>query len=474
MTKKVILLFLILSQFVSAQIGIGTLVPDPSSVLEGNSISKGVLIPRLDTTQRNNINLPANGLVLYNTESKVVETNIGTPANPVWVNVMGVTGLQGPSGVTTFGTKNVPTADGALAVGGSGNVASGVKSSVMGGTFNKAQGARSNAFGGGTNVTIGTGSNAIGGGPVNVAAGANSNVLGGSYNTAEGVGANVLGSTSSRAIGTGSNCLGGVTNTAGAPSSSIIGGNNNNASGDASAIIGGNINAASGTKSIILGGTINKASANETGILGGNLNSTGGVSSVILGGILNSVTAGSAGIIGGNNNSATAVGTAVLGGENNSSTGTSSSITGGKLNSATGIFTTVSGGIGNYSNAYAEWRGGLHSTYLSPGSASSVIATDRLFTIGNGTPEQPSDALMILKNGFATLPSGTKELIAAASKKAIVTKEFANETYAFITTNSAPTTPTDPGKIGEIRVTPTHIYTCIATNTWVRKEVTPW
>lgn len=474
MKIRILLFFLLVVQFIGAQVGIGTITPSASALIDIKSDTKGVILPRLNNADRNNINKPAKGLLIFNLESKAIETNVGTPEIPNWVNVLGITGLQGPSGVTSYGTSNVPTADGALALGGSGNIASGVYSSVMGGTDNKAEGGRANDFGGSTNIATGTGSNAIGGGTNNHTIGADSNSLGGSYNTVNGVGANALGGFTNNAVGTGASCLGGSINTAGAPSSSVLGGISNNASEGGSAISGGSYNGASGTKAIILGGTLNNASANETGILGGNLNSPSGVSAVVAGGFLNSATSGSAGIIGGNNNSATAVGTVVMGGENNSVTGTSSSILGGKENSATGIFTTVSGGVGNYSNAYAEWRGGLHSTYLSPGSASSAIANDRFFTIGNGTPAQPSNALMILKNGFATLPSGTKELIAAASEKAIVTKEFANETYAFITTNIAPTTPSDTGKVGEIRVTPTHIYTCIATNSWVRKAAYPW
>lgn len=474
MKRRVLLLFFITLQYTTAQVGMGTITPSTSCLLDVKSDTKGVLLPRLNIVERTSIANPAKGLLIFNTEQKAIETNVGTPIIPKWISIQGITGLEGTSGATFYGTVNVPTADGALALGGSGNIASGVYSSVMGGTNNKAEGGRSNGLGGSINIATGTGSNAIGGGPSNHTIGADSNALGGSYNIVNGVGANALGGFTNNVVGTGASCLGGSVNTAGAPSSSVLGGNFNNASESDSAISGGIYNAASGTKAIILGGTYNKASANETGILGGNHNSDSGVSAVVAGGFLNSATSGSAGIIGGNNNLATAVGTAVMGGESNSVTGTSSSILGGKGNTATGVFTTVSGGVGNYSNAYAEWRGGLHSTYLSPASANSAIAVDRFLTLGNGTAAQPSNALMILKNGFATLPSVTNELIAAASEKVVVTKEFTNTNYAYITKTNAPTTPSDTGKVGEIRVTLTHIYTCIAINTWVRKAATPW
>lgn len=39
---------------------------------------------------------------------------------------------------------------------------------------------------------------------------------------------------------------------------------------------------------------------------------------------------------------------------------------------------------------------------------------------------------------------------------------------------TAPASATDAGVVGEIRVTPTFIYTCVAPNTWVRAAVTTW
>lgn len=40
--------------------------------------------------------------------------------------------------------------------------------------------------------------------------------------------------------------------------------------------------------------------------------------------------------------------------------------------------------------------------------------------------------------------------------------------------NTAPSSATDTGTTGEIRVTATHIYVCTATNTWVRTALTTW
>lgn len=49
-------------------VGIGTLQPDRSAVLDIQSSTKGLLIPRMSTAQRNAITQPANGLMVYQTD----------------------------------------------------------------------------------------------------------------------------------------------------------------------------------------------------------------------------------------------------------------------------------------------------------------------------------------------------------------------------------------------------------------------
>ena len=51
-------------------VGIGTSNPDPSAKLEVNSSTQGTLITRMTTTQRNAINSPAIGLMIFNKFSK--------------------------------------------------------------------------------------------------------------------------------------------------------------------------------------------------------------------------------------------------------------------------------------------------------------------------------------------------------------------------------------------------------------------
>ncbi len=67
-----------------AQVGINTNTPDASSVLDINSSTKGILLPRLTTGNVADINTPATGLTLFNTTEKCIQQNIGTPAFPQW------------------------------------------------------------------------------------------------------------------------------------------------------------------------------------------------------------------------------------------------------------------------------------------------------------------------------------------------------------------------------------------------------
>jgi hypothetical protein len=67
-------LYLIVMFFIAvnvvAQVGIGTTNPDASSMLDIQSTSEGVLIPRMLTTERTAIALPANGLLVFDTDTK--------------------------------------------------------------------------------------------------------------------------------------------------------------------------------------------------------------------------------------------------------------------------------------------------------------------------------------------------------------------------------------------------------------------
>ena len=61
---------MLITASLSAQVGIGTVTPDASSVLDVTSTTQGVLTPRMTTTQKNAITSPANGLMVFDTTLK--------------------------------------------------------------------------------------------------------------------------------------------------------------------------------------------------------------------------------------------------------------------------------------------------------------------------------------------------------------------------------------------------------------------
>lgn len=70
--KKVILSFslLLLSKIAFPQnVGIGTDIPNSSAALEIKDTSRGILIPRMTMAHRSSIIIPAEGLLLYQTDS---------------------------------------------------------------------------------------------------------------------------------------------------------------------------------------------------------------------------------------------------------------------------------------------------------------------------------------------------------------------------------------------------------------------
>jgi hypothetical protein len=87
-------------------IGIGTTVPDASSVIDIFSESKGFLMPRLSTSQRDGITDPATGLMIYNTTLNDGQLNIGTPSVPIWI---GVKGSEEPMAYSVSGVGSIVT-----------------------------------------------------------------------------------------------------------------------------------------------------------------------------------------------------------------------------------------------------------------------------------------------------------------------------------------------------------------------------
>lgn len=435
-----ILFFLFASIMVNAQIGVGTISPDSSSMFDVFSTTKGLLLPRMNSTQRDGILPAATGLMIYNTDVSQIQVNISTiPLTPAWTGAVSSLVRSGTGANSVIG-------------GGVGNIASGANSVVGGGTSNTASGANS----------------AIGGGTSNTSSGDNSVISGGTTNISYGEGASITGGTSNFAEGAKSHIGGGASNHTLGAASVISGGTSNETIGAADAILGGTGNYTNGPEAAIAGGNANKATATFAFVGGGLTNKATGVQSAILGGNANIAFGKAASVAGGTTNEANGVNSTVSGGNVNISNGSQSSISGGGNNISNGDFSSVSGGIGNTANSYGEWVGGIYGTE-KVGTSGSFAATDRLFNLGNGTGAGGlrNDALTVLKNGLATLPSVTNGLIAGEpSGKAIVTKEFTDANYAKFSANAPG--PSSIGTFGEIRMTGGYIYFCYETDKWTR------
>lgn len=86
--KYIVLIIFLLSSFPSfSQVGIGTVTPNSSAVLDVESTSKGFLIPRLTATQRSNISSPAAGLMVYCTDCCLSGSTMSFYNGTEWTNV---------------------------------------------------------------------------------------------------------------------------------------------------------------------------------------------------------------------------------------------------------------------------------------------------------------------------------------------------------------------------------------------------
>lgn len=77
-------------------IGIGVPNPDPSAILELYSTQKGFLLPRMPSNLRTAIGNPANGLLVYDTDSNCLFYYVQPSAN--WISLCKLIGQQGPTG----------------------------------------------------------------------------------------------------------------------------------------------------------------------------------------------------------------------------------------------------------------------------------------------------------------------------------------------------------------------------------------
>jgi uncharacterized protein (TIGR02145 family) len=82
-----IIMITLLPSLLSSQVVVGTGTPDGSALLEVQSGTGGVLLPRMTQTQRDAITSPATGLMLYNTSTRCLEVNVGTTTTAEWARL---------------------------------------------------------------------------------------------------------------------------------------------------------------------------------------------------------------------------------------------------------------------------------------------------------------------------------------------------------------------------------------------------
>src|SRR5689334_17612401 len=93
--KKILLLayFLLVCLCLTAQnIGIGNSSPHASAQLDITANGKGILIPRITTSQLAGFASPAKGLMVYDTTANQLLINMGNETSPSWQTVVAKSG----------------------------------------------------------------------------------------------------------------------------------------------------------------------------------------------------------------------------------------------------------------------------------------------------------------------------------------------------------------------------------------------
>jgi len=164
-----------------------------------------------------------------------------------------------------------------------------------------------------------------------------------------------------------------------------------------------------------------------------------------------------------------------------------------------GIMTNSYGvvtGSNNILNAYAYVLG--YNNYIEKCDALTISRNDTI--IGNSVGIDKGDTYISLagyyNNITSTIPDVVNRSMLLVSDTSNITNcnnfvgiNLQNKTYENldnttvidrelllpgVVSSTAPASATDTGIKGEIRITATHIYVCVDTNTWVRSELTTW
>lgn len=113
---------------------------------------------------------------------------------------------------------------------------------------------------------------------------------------------------------------------------------------------------------------------------------------------------------------------------------------------------------------------GMQAGAYATGSSSVTSLTSCIFIGQDSGPMNPTSSNeIVIGVGVKGAGNGTMTLGGPAQTKAILYGVLHKPWL-----DTAPASATATGTTGEIRVTTTHIYVCIATNTWVRAALATW
>jgi len=93
----------------SGKFGVGTNTPNTSSIADFSATDRGLLIPRMTTTQRDAISIPATGLLIWNTTDSTLQQYRGLSG---WSAIGG--SISAPSGEIVYGTGSGTTSSNEL------------------------------------------------------------------------------------------------------------------------------------------------------------------------------------------------------------------------------------------------------------------------------------------------------------------------------------------------------------------------
>lgn len=143
-------------------------------------------------------------------------------------------------------------------------------------------------------------------------------------------------------------------------------------------------------------------------------------------------------------------------------------LTGSLGNNNTGVgqdvFTSLNAGNDNLG---LGWQAGR---YIIGGSIETTSLSNSIY-IGSDSKASANGVSNEIVIGYSASGSGSNTATLGNSS---ITKTILGGVLQKRTLDTAPASATATGTQGEIRVTSTHIYVCIATNTWVRSALTTW